>query len=82
MTHIATYYTQKEGRKHPNLIRFFWDQETLTLYRRDIYLIDEIYYPEKVLPQDPDTKVWCKKEALEFIQREYFRDDGTLWVAY
>lgn len=42
MEHIATLYTYKEGSQHSNLIRFFWDQARLTLYRRDEYLVKGI----------------------------------------
>lgn len=64
MTHIATLYTYHEGREKPNLIRYFWDQDTLSLYTQDEYLIDGIQCPENPVQQDPNTNIWNVTEAL------------------
>lgn len=67
MTHIATLYTYHEGREKPNLIRYFWDQDTLSLYTQDEYLIDGIQCPENPVQQDPNTAIWNAEEALEHL---------------
>lgn len=67
MTHIATLYTYHEGREKPNLIRYFWDQDTLSLYTQDEYLIDGIQCPENPVQQDPNTNIWNAEEALEHL---------------
>ena len=67
MEHIATLYTHAEGRKRPNIIHYFWNQSSLTLLQQREYLIDGILCPENAVDMDPDTKVWCREEALMMV---------------
>lgn len=87
MEHIVTVYTHEEGRQHPNLIRYFWDPSSLSIYTQLDYLIDGIHCPEERVQTDPSTAVWNASEACVSIAGtdvpgRYQEENGDVVVVY
>ena len=87
MIHIATHYTYREGHGLPNLIRYFWDQSSLSLLQQKEYLINGIHCPEEVVEMHLHAQVLCVEEALEMIAGSiqkgfHYLDNGTRVLVY
>ena len=65
MTHIATVYTYKEGRKCPYIIKYFWSRFDNILFIRNEYVIDGIRIVDEPLKQDLSHAFCNEKDALE-----------------